>query len=402
MTELEEFRQEARSWILENCPKEMRDGAIGRDTHCWGGRKWKFTSSAQKLWLERCIEKGWTVPTWPVEYGGAGLPADKGKAIFDEMVSLGVRRPLYSFGIQMLGPALLKHGTPEQKAMHLPAIAKGEIRWCQGYSEPNAGSDLASLKTKCEDGGDHWLVNGQKIWTSKADESDWIFAMVRTDNSGPKHSGITFILIDMETEGVTVKPIELISGASPFCETFFDNVKVPKEYSSGNPSHVGEVGKGWAVGMYLLTHERGSLGGFSLEGRGEQEPIVDAAIDTFGLDEAGRLNDSVFRAKLVQGQIDDAAFAATVDRMNEQIKSGQEIGAQSSLVKYYSTQIIQRGFDLRMDIGGADGLEIEGGSADVGALPREWLYSRAYTILGGTSEIQLNILSKRVLELPSK
>ena len=209
MTDLDNFRSEVREWILANCPDEMRDGALGRDNHCWGGRKWKFTSPAQKRWMELCVEKGWTVPSWPTEYGGAGLPSDQGKIIFDEMKALGVRRPLFSFGMTMLGPALLKYGTPEQKAEHLPKIARGEIRWCQGYSEPNAGSDLASLKAKCEDQDDHWLINGQKIWTSKADESDWIFALVRTDSSGRKHEGITFILLDMETAGVTVRPIEL-------------------------------------------------------------------------------------------------------------------------------------------------------------------------------------------------
>ncbi|MEL6324878.1 MAG: acyl-CoA dehydrogenase family protein, partial [Pseudomonadota bacterium] len=186
MADIDVFRSEVRDWLEANCPEEMRDGAGGEDNICWGGKKWTFQSEAQKAWLERMAAKGWTVPAWPTEYGGGGLDKAQVKVLKEEMRRIKARSPLESFGMWMLGPALLKYGTHEQKAHFLPPIARGEVRWCQGYSEPNAGSDLASLQTKCEDQGDHWLVNGQKIWTSYADQSDWIFVLVRTDNSGSK------------------------------------------------------------------------------------------------------------------------------------------------------------------------------------------------------------------------
>ncbi len=212
MTDLETFRKEARAWLEANCPAEMREPQKSEDEACWGGRKWVFKSPAQKQWLEVMAEKGWTVPDWPKEYGGGGLSAAETKVLRTEMAKLGCRPPLLSFGIWMLGPALLKFGTEEQKKHYLPQIARGEIRWCQGYSEPGSGSDLVSLQTYGEDKGDHWVVNGQKIWTSYADKADWIFCLVRT-NKEDKYHGISFLLFDMTTPGVSTKPIKLISGA---------------------------------------------------------------------------------------------------------------------------------------------------------------------------------------------
>jgi len=229
MSDLDSFRMETRAWLEENCPAEMRKDMKSFDDACWGGRNFVFESEAQKTWLELMVAKGWTVPTWPKEYGGAGLSRKEEIVLLKEMQRINARSPLSSFGIWMLGPALLKFGTDAQKAEHLPPIARGEIRWCQGYSEPSAGSDLASLKTKAEDKGDHYIVNGQKVWTSYADKSDWIFCLVRTDNTGKKHHGISFVLFDMETDGVEARPIKLISGRSPFCETFFSDVKVLKK-----------------------------------------------------------------------------------------------------------------------------------------------------------------------------
>ncbi|MEY4870592.1 MAG: hypothetical protein RIS11_1786, partial [Pseudomonadota bacterium] len=238
MSDLDQFRSEIRAWIEANCPPEMRTPARGDDDVCWGGRNFVFQSEAQKQWLERCAEKGLTVPDWPKAYGGAGLSAAETKIFRQEIARAGARSPLNSFGIWMLGPALLKFGTEEQKLHYLPPIARGEIRWCQGYSEPGSGSDLVSLQTYGEDKGDHWVVNGQKIWTSYADKADWIFCLVRT-NKEDKYHGISFLLFDMTTPGVTTKPIKLISGYSPFCETFFDNVVVPKHQI------VGELNRGW-------------------------------------------------------------------------------------------------------------------------------------------------------------
>ncbi len=398
MSDLEIFRKNTRAWLEDNCPTEMRDGAGGEDNICWGGRNWQFQSEAQKTWLERMAEKGWTVPAWPKEYGGGGLSKEEVKILKGEMRDMKARSPLESFGIWMLGPALLKYGTHEQKLHFLPAITRGEIRWCQGYSEPNAGSDLASLQCKCEDKGDHWLVNGQKVWTSYADEADWIFCLVRTDPKVTKHNGISFLLIDMAAEGVSTKPIKLISGKSPFCETFFDDVKVPKEHAPGIGSIVGDLNRGWDVAKYLLTHEREMIsagGGGLFGGRGMGE----IAASEIGLED-GRLADPMLRGKIAQAEIDGWAFLLTLERMKDEAKAGQGVGANSSMLKYYGTEFNKRRFELLMDSGGSEALEWEGERTQDGKLARSWLRTKANSIEGGTSEVQLNIIAKRILQLP--
>lgn len=403
MSDLEEFRTEVRAWLQENCPEEMRDGDITAENQCWGGRQWQFQSEAQKIWFERALSRGYTVPSWPKEYGGAGLTAEQAKVLDEERQAINARKPLSNFGISMLGPALLAYGTHEQKAQHLTGIARGEIRWCQGYSEPGAGSDLASLKTKCEDKGDHWLINGQKIWTSNADISDWIFCLVRTDFDAPKHQGITFILVDMASEGISVKPIVLISGHSPFCETFFDDVKVPKNYGEGNPSVVGEVNRGWDVAKNLLVHERGMLGTMSpLRGTTGPENLGQYAAEQIGLDAAGRLDDPNLRERIAQAELDNWAYNLTVERMTDEANAGNGLGAKSSMLKYAASELTKRGTELRMDIEGTTASTIGADGIEYGSLANNWLYNRAYSILGGTTEVQLNIISKRVLGLPSQ
>ncbi|MFC3616553.1 acyl-CoA dehydrogenase family protein [Lutimaribacter marinistellae] len=376
------FRAELRLWLEENCPETMRDGHNDEGSICWGGKQWKFTSEDQRTWLKRCVTKGYTVPTWPVEYGGAGLSREQEKVFHQEMARLNARYPLQSFGIWMLGPALLQFGTHEQKLHYLPPIARGEIRWCQGYSEPGAGSDLASLQTKCEDQGDHWLVNGQKIWTSYADKADWIFALVRTDRDAPKHKGISFVLIDMASDGVTTRPIKLISGVSPFCETFFDNVKVPKEQV------VGEVNRGWDVAKYLLTHEREmiSAGGGSMgSGRALGAVLSDS--------ETG-LSDPILRADAMRAEVDGLAVALTLERYKDQAEAGQGAGDASAMLKYMGTELNKRKLELVVAAAGADALTWEDGRA------ASWLRTKANSIEGGTSEVMLSIISKRVLGLP--
>lgn len=389
-TNFDEFRAEVRSWLAENCPEEMRTPIEGDQDVCWGGRNFKFQSEAQKIWLERMAAKGWTVPTWPKDYGGAGLSRPEEKVILSEMRRINARSPLTSFGIWMLGPALLKFGNEAQKAEHLPKIARGEIRWCQGYSEPNAGSDLAALATKAEDKGDHWIVNGQKVWTSYADQADWIFCLVRTDNSKGKHYGISFVLFDMETPGVEARPIKLISGKSPFCETFFDDVKVLKK------NLVGEENKGWTIAKYLLTHEREGIGA----GNTSMRPLHEVAAMSLGLDEADRLSDPMLRTKIAEAEIDDWAFNLTMARKLAESKAGQSMGADSSMLKYYGTELNKRKFELMMDSTGHDGLEWESERSKDGQLARGWLRTKANSIEGGTSEIQLNIISKHILQLP--
>jgi len=391
MSNLASFRKDTRAWLEENCPPEMREPITSDKDLCWGGRNWKFHNAAQKLWLERMVAKGWTVPTWPKEYGGAGLSRREEIVLKKEMARIGARSPLSSFGIWMLGPALLKFGTEEQKLEHLPPVARGEIRWCQGYSEPAAGSDLASLATKCEDKGDHFIVNGQKVWTSYADQADWIFCLVRTDNTGKKHHGISFVLFDMETPGVEARPIKLISGRSPFCETFFEDVRVEKH------NLVGTRDKGWDVAKYLLTHEREMIGGQAQQGL--TRPIHEMAAASLGLED-GRLADPMLRGKLAEVEIDEWAFNLTVGRKLAEAKAGASLGADSSMLKYYGTELNKRKFELMMDAAGHEGLEWESERSNDGKMARSWLRTKGNSIEGGTSEVQLNIISKHILQLP--
>ncbi|MEE4210943.1 MAG: acyl-CoA dehydrogenase family protein [Parvularcula sp.] len=394
MSDLQTFRQETRAWLEANCPESMR-GDYSAENACWGGKRWTFTSDDQKLWLDRMAERGWTVPTWPKEYGGGGLSKEEAEVLKEEMRRIEAFPPHENFGISMLGPALLKFGTHEQKAHFLPPIARGEIRWCQGYSEPGSGSDLASLKTKAEDKGDHWLVNGQKVWTSYADQADWIFCLTRTDNSGVKHQGITFMLIDMESEGVSTKPIKLISGRSPFCETFLDDVKVPK----AGLEVVGEIGEGWRVATYLLTHEREMIS--SMFGGGATRFVGQIAAQELGTDEKGQLEDAMLRARAAQADLDGWAYMTLLKAVKDRAEAGESLGAISSALKYYGTELNKRRYELMMDIGGSDELEWETDRNDDGNRARSWLRTRANSIEGGTSEIQLNIIAKRILELPS-
>ena len=392
MSDLDTFRSETRAWLAENCPPEMRKPVRSEEDVCWGGRQFKPSSPAQKEWLDKMAAKGWTVPDWPKAYGGGGLSPAETKILREEMAAIKARNPLNSFGISMLGPALLKYGTEEQKLDHLTKIARGEIRWCQGYSEPNAGSDLAGLATSAEDKGDHYLVNGQKVWTSYADKADWIFCLVRTDKTS-KQGGISFVLFDMASPGVSTKPILLISGNSPFCETFFDNVKVPKV------NRVYEENKGWDVAKYLLGHEREMISGMGLASSGGN-PLIDGAIATLGL-EGGRLADPLLRAAIAMFEVRAKAFGAMSERFIDELKAGKAHPAQPSMMKYYGTELNKSRYELMMASGGSDALEWDSERSRGGAVPRSWLRTKANSIEGGTSEIQLNIVAKRILELPA-
>jgi acyl-CoA dehydrogenase len=395
MDALETFRRETRAWLEANCPPEMRSPIRGDEDICWGGRNWVFKSEAQKLWMERMAARGWTVPGWPKAYGGGGLSHEEVKVLKEEMAAIKARSPLESFGIWMLGPALLAFGSEEQKKEHLPRIARGEIRWCQGYSEPNAGSDLASLQTRADDGGDHFVVTGSKIWTSYADKADMIFCLVRTDFSAPKHLGISFILFDMSWQGVSTKPIMLISGKSPFCETFFDGVKVPKA------NLVGTLNRGWDIAKYLLTHEREMIGGGGGGLLGGRSPGQVAAGE-IGTDDTGRLADPFLRADAARAEVDALAFAATMVRYKDEAASGgRGVGDKSSVLKYYGTELNKRRYELAMRAAGTAGLEWEGQRSNQGELPRAWLRTKANSIEGGTSEVMLDIVAKRLLQLPS-
>lgn len=384
MADLEQFRAETRAWLEANCPPEMREPVKGEDDVCWGGREAVFKSPAQKQWLDVMAERGWTVPDWPKDYGGGGLSPAETKILRQEMTALKCRPPLSSFGIWMLGPALLHFGSEEQKKHYLPPIARGEIRWCQGYSEPGSGSDLVSLQTFGEDKGDHWVVNGQKIWTSYADKADWIFCLVRTDKND-KYRGISFLLFDMASPGVSTKPIKLISGNSPFCETFFDNVSVPKHQI------VGELNRGWDVAKYLLGHEREMISGGGIS---NEMPSIGAAFAEIVA------SDAILRAQMAEFDVDAMAFRAMSEKFMDELKAGKAHPAQPNMMKYAGTELNKRRHELIMAAGGSAALEWESEASREGARPRGWLRSKANSIEGGTSEVMLNVISKRILELP--
>src|SRR3569833_458961 len=308
------------------------------------------------------------------------------------MARIGARPPLASFGIWMLGPALLKYGNDAQKREHLPKITAGLIRCCQGYSEPIAGSDLASLQTRADSDGDDYIINGQKIWTSYANYADWIFCLVRTDPTAKKHDGISFILFDMASPGVSTKPILLISGRSPFCETFFDNVRVPKSHV------VGQVNRGWDVAKYLLQHARAMISGMGERGVGR--PLGQIAAAEIGSDPQGRLDDAGLRTQIACIEVDEAALAAAAERMVDLAKAGQAHPAFSSAMKYYGTELNKRRYEILMSAGGIDALEWESERSKGGARPRAWLRTKANSIEGGTSEVMLGIVAKRILDLP--
>ena len=401
MSALDEFQQSTRAWLEENCPQSMRTPMVQEEI-VWGGRQPTFANPDSKLWLQRMAEKGWTCPTWPAEHGGGGLNKEQAIILSQELARINARPALTSFGISMLGPVLLEYANHQQQMEHIPKIVRGEIRWCQGYSEPGSGSDLASLGTRAELQGDYYVINGSKVWTSYADKADWIFCLVRTDSEVPKHSGISFILFDMASEGISTKPIQLISGSSPFCETFFDDVKVPAS------NLVGRLNEGWTIAKRLLQHERTMISSFGLAGgqsdRGGTTSTVSsvegAAMHYRG--DSDKLSDPVLRDQIAQFKIDSAAFAFTSQRSVEESKQGQGPNATSSMLKNYGCELNKRRYELMLQAIGSQGLgwEGEGFSNDELQITREWLRSKANSIEGGTSEVQLNVIAKRVLGLP--
>jgi alkylation response protein AidB-like acyl-CoA dehydrogenase len=368
----------------------------------WGGRNAEFANSDSEIWLQRMAEKGWTCPTWPAQYGGGGLDKDQTIVLGEELARINARPALTSFGISMLGPVLLEYGNHQQKQEHIPKIVRGEIRWCQGYSEPGSGSDLASLSTKAELQGDNYLINGSKVWTSYADKADWIFCLVRTDFDVPKHSGISFILFDMASEGISTKPIQLISGSSPFCETFFDDVKAP----AGNL--VGRLNEGWTIAKRLLQHERTMISGFGLSAGQSDNGGTTSTISSLEVTamhyrgDSKKLSDPVLRDQIARFKIDADAFAHTSRRSVEESKHGHGPNATSSMLKNYGCELNKRRYELMLQATGSQGLgwEGEGFNDEELQLTREWLRSKANSIEGGTSEVQLNIIAKRVLGLP--
>ena len=393
MSQIEGFREDTRIWLEKNCPT----GAKGVGQVPTGSTKIKIEDPDVTLWLDRMIEKGWTAPTWPKEFGGAGLGTEEYVVLIEEMRRIDARPALGGMGTSMIGPTLLEYGTDEQKQEHLPKIAKAEVAWCQGYSEPGSGSDLASLNTRAVDSGDHYLINGQKIWTSGAQWADWMFCLVRTDPEVPKHNGISFVLLSMDQPGVTVKPIRLISGNSPFCETFFDDAVAYKD------NLVGELNKGWTVGKRLLQHERSGMA--SLVGAQSRDPgasLQEVAHSYLGTDGDGKVADAPLRSRVINHEINDAAFALTRKRTVQEAEDGKTPGPATSIFKMYGTELEQDKSSLMCEIRGTQGIGWEGSSFDSDEIEwtRSWLSNRAASIYSGTNEIQRNIIAKRVLGLP--
>ncbi|MDZ4373362.1 MAG: acyl-CoA dehydrogenase family protein [Phenylobacterium sp.] len=386
---LDAFRAEARDWLDANYPQSLRDDPRAGERAIQGGFK---PTGDHLLWKQRMAGKGWGTPTWPTKYGAGGLSPAEARVLQQEMDRVGAYNPMVGMGLSMFGPTLLEYGTEEQKQRHIPPIVRGELRWCQGYSEPGAGSDLASLQTKCEDAGDHWKVNGQKIWTSGAQWADWCFCLVRTDTS-KKHEGISFVLINMHQPGVETRPIKLIAGSSPFCETFFTDARVEKD------DMVGPLNGGWTIGKRLLQHERSGQGGGRMTGGAD---IADLAKTYVGVDEQGRIADSDLRMRVARNKMDARAHALTLERAREESRGNVNPSAATSIMKNSGTWIGQTRAELVLEIMGHQGLGWEGDAFERAELDavRNWLSGKAWTIFGGSQEVQSNIVSKRILGLP--
>ena len=392
VTELADFQGETRAWLAANCPP----GARGPGLVPIGGSKARITDRDAQAWLDRMVEKGWTAPRWPREYGGGGLNQAQYLILIEEMQRIRARPALAGFGTSMVGPTLLEFGTEQQKRTHLPRIARAEVAWCQGYSEPGAGSDLASLSTRAERKGDHFVINGQKTWTSSAHLADWMFILVRTDPDAPKHNGISFLLLPMQQPGVTVKPIRLISGESPFNATFFDNAMAAGE------DLVGELNKGWTVGKRLLQHERSSMEALVMGSAGgnEEQGLVEEAKRCLG-DDGGSIADPAWRASVLAYEMNQRAFRLAQRRAVEESDGGTP-GPVTSIFKLYGSELQQQFYELMTRMRGTRGFSVDQQTATVDerALTRRWLECRAVSIYSGSNEIQRNIVAKRVLGLP--
>jgi len=393
MSAIDEFRQHTRAWLEANCPPSMRS-PMPEDEVVWGGRKIEFKHEDQRLWFERMRDRGWICPDWPKAYGGGGLAPQEVTVLEEELRRLRCRPPQISLGVWMLGPVLLEFASEAHKQRFLPPMARGEIRWCQGFSEPNAGSDLASLRTSAREEGDHFVVNGGKIWTSYGNRADWMYALVRTGPQQPKHAGISLMVLDMASPGVSVKPIDLISGKSSFCQVFFDNVRVPKDQI------IGEVNGGWTLAKALLQHERRAMsriGEFSLPNHFD----LAEAINTH-LPAPRTPADIVLAQRATACMMDIHAFNLSTRRMTESAHAGHDVAGLMAIFKLVHSEQERAKYELLLDVlgqralgagkDGFEGLEL--------ALTRTWLDSFTHTIAGGSSEVQLNVIAKRVLGLP--
>ncbi len=390
-TSPETFRSELTSWLDANCPASLKPGGTPTDAD-------------REAWKEAYCAKGYTTPTWPREFGGGGLDKASARILAEEVGRVASWVPVASFfGTSMLGPVLLEFGNDAQKQEHLPKITRCEIQWCQGYSEPGAGSDLASLQTRAVLDGDKYVINGSKIWTTGANHADWMFCLTRTDPDAPKHDGISFILFDLRQPGVTISPIQLISGASEFCQVFFEDVQAEAS------NLVGELNGGWTIAKRLLQHERAMLSGGTGGGpRPSKKGPVPAPASVLAEmarkhlgGEEGQLPDHAVRERIAQYEMDALCFGLTLKRSGEQAKAGQGPGPATSMFKLYASEMNKRRSEVLMSARGANALGWEGEEYDLDLMETKgWLRSKGNSIEGGTSEVQLNVIAKRVLGLP--
>ncbi len=387
----EAFRDHARAWLEANFPAALAGQGPAMMARMDGGEP----TADMRAWKAAMAATGWGTPTWPARYGGGGLSAAQARVLREEMGRIGAFNPLaHGMGVTMIGPTILDYGTEAQKQRHIPPIARGEVRWCVGYSEPNAGSDLASLQTRCVDAGDHWLINGQKVWTSGAQWGDWCGTLVRTDPAARKHEGISFLLIDMRQGGVETRPIKLISGSSPFCETFFTDAVAPKD------ALLGELNKGWSVGKRLLQHERASQTGAPAGARAT--PLDDIARRYLETDPDGRLAGPDVRLRLTAQTMAAKAHGLTLSRVQAESRGAAGPGNAASVLKNSATAVAQGRAELTLEMMGAQGLGWSGehfAPEEIEAV-RAWLWGKAMSIYGGSAEIQNNIIAKRILGLP--
>lgn len=390
--QLDQFRSSVREWLGENFPP-----SLANKPYVMEGES-DIDGAELETWRQRLADKGWGAPTWPTEFGGAGLTHPEAKIVSQEIGRAGGFNPIPAMagmGVTMVGPTILEYGTDDQKNRHLQNIASGKVRWCLGLSEPNAGSDLASLNTKAEIQGDNFMLNGQKVWTSGADISQWCGALVRTDSSKKKRDGISFVMLPMDQEGVETRPIKLISGSSPFCETYFNDAIAEKR------DLLGPLNEGWSVVKRLLQHERQSQTSAS-SGSGNSESLQDMAKRYVGTNEDGSLSDPDLRSRLAVHLMDAQAHKLTVGRITAEARGKVEVSAVASILKNSATTVSQTKAELTLEFMGSQGIGWEGDSfndEELGTV-RGWLWGKAMSIYGGSYEVQNNIISKNILGLP--
>jgi alkylation response protein AidB-like acyl-CoA dehydrogenase len=391
-----DFAASVRDWVADNLPQAL----VGAHIDMYGvASDDQRVKDAFDLWRSRLAAQGWGAPTWPREYGGAGLTDAEAKIVSRTIARAGSMNPipyLAGMGVTMVGPTLLEYGTDEQKARHLPGMASGEVRWCLGLSEPNAGSDLASLTTSAELDEHGWVLNGQKTWTSGADKSQWCGVLVRTDRNAAKRDGISFLMLEMDQPGIETRPISLIAGESPFCETFFTNARARKD------DLLGKLNDGWSVIKRLLQHERQSQTNTPVTST-SAEPLQDIAKRYRGTTNDGTLADADLRSRLADHLMDAAAHELTIARIITDARGGNvEVSATASILKNSATDVAQTRAELMVEIMGSQGLGWEPGeyTEEEARTVREWLGGKSMSIYGGSYEVQKNIISKNILGLP--